>query len=436
MSEGNSMKRRAKILAVSIAASLSLLASGGLIHAQQDALPDSSAQPQSDAALLKYGQWVFRYDTFGDEITWTDKLHMNDVIQGDPAQGLPGVSPATALAVGLKVDVEALPPAVKKGIADGTLDLNSPATTLALLKLDAVVGLRGVVRDVQGKPTLARLGVTCALCHSTVDDAFAPGIGHRLDGWPNRQLNPGAILALSPAFTAAQKEQLNSWGPGKYDARWNVDGLSDPTVIPPAYGLKGVHRHVFTGDGPNLSYWNRYVAVTQMGGQGVFSDPRLGTHLDPGTPGLRPGWKPGILVANGDKDRVSAALPALQAYQLSIAAPPPPAGSFDPAAARAGKAVFQQAGCASCHSGPALTDANVRLHPPRATPALDKLYVYRSSTGMWRTTPLHGIWQHPPYFHDGSAKTLADVVTMYDEMQNLQLTPEQKQDLVQYLKSL
>lgn len=430
------MKRRAKILVVSIAGSLSLLTSAGVIYARQDPSPNSSAQPQNQAALLKHGRWIFRYDTFGDEITWTDKLHMNDVIQGDPAQGLPGVSPAMALAVGLKVDVRALPAAVKKGIADGTLDLDSPATTLALLKLDAVVGLRGVVKDVNGTPRLTRLGITCALCHSTVDDSFALGIGHRRDGWPNRQLNPGAIIALSPALTATQKEQLNSWGPGKYDARWNVDGLSDPTVIPPAYGLKGVHRHVFTGDGPNLSYWNRYVAVTQMGGQGVFSDPRLGTHLDPGTPGLRPGWKPGILVATGEKDMVSAALPALQAYQLSLPAPPPPAGSFDPAAARAGKAVFQQAGCASCHSGPALTDANVRLHPPRATPAPDKLYVYRSSTGMWRTTPLRGIWQHPPYFHDGSAKTLADVVTMYDTMQNLGLTPEQKKDLVQYLKSL
>lgn len=430
------MKRSARILAVSIAASLSLLASVGAIHAQQDALPKSSAQPQSNAALLKHGRWIFRYDTFGDEITWTDKLRMNEVIQGDPANGLPGVSPALALAVGLKVDVEALPPAVKKGIADGTLDLDSPATTLALLKLNAVVGLQGVVKDVQGKQTLTRLGVTCALCHSTVDDSFAPGIGHRLDAWPNRQLNPGAIIALSPALTAAQKTQLNSWGPGKYDARWNVDGLSDPTVIPPAFGLKGVHRHVFTGDGPNLSYWNRYVAVTQMGGQGVFSDPRLGIHLNPGTPGLRPGWKPGILVAIGNKDMVSAALPALQAYQLSIPAPPPPAGSFDPAAARAGKAVFRQAGCASCHSGPALTDANVRLHSPMATPAPDKLYAYRSSTGMWRTTPLRGIWQHPPYFHDGSARTLADVVRMYDEKQNLELTPEQKRDLVQYLKSL
>lgn len=427
------MSHKTKILSVLIAASLSLAAtSGGVIYAatQQN-------QPLSNAALIKEGQWVFRYDTFGDAIKWTDQLHMNEVIAGDPALGLSGVSPATALAVGLKVDVDALPPAVKQGIKNGTIDLNSPQTTLALLELNAVVGLQGtVVKNPDGSLGLTQVSVTCALCHSTVDNSFAPGIGHRLDGWPNRDLNPGAIIALSPALTAAQKAQLNSWGPGKYDARWNFDGLSDPAVIPPAYGLKGVHRVVFTGDGPNLSYWNRYVAVTQMGGQGVFSDPRVGTHLDPHTPGLSPSWHPGDFMANGTRDLVTSALPALQAYQLSIPAPPPPKGSFDPAAARMGKVVFRQAGCASCHSGPALTDANIRLHPPTATPAPDKLYVYRSATGMWRTSPLHGLWQHPPYFHDGSAKTLADVVNMYNAKLKLSLTTKQKSDLVQYLKSL
>lgn len=420
------MKQTPKILSIVIAASLSLLAtSGGVIYAAT-----RPNQPLSNAALIKQGQQVFRYDTFGDAIKWTDQLHMNQVIQQ-------AVTPNVALSVGLKVDVDALPPAVRQRIKDGTIDLNSTQTTLALLQLNAVVGLQGsVAKNADGSLVLQRVGVTCALCHSTVDNSFAPGIGHRLDGWPNRSLNPGAIVALSPALTAAQKAQLNSWGPGKYDPRWNFDGLSDPTVIPPAYGLKGIHRVVFTGDGPNLSYWNRYVAVTQMGGQGVFSDPRVGTHLDPGTPGLAPGWHPGAFMANGTRDLVSNALPALQAYQLSIPAPPPPSGSFDPAAARQGKVVFRQAGCASCHSGPALTDANERLHPPTATPAPDKLYVDRSATGMWRTSPLHGLWQHPPYFHDGSAKTLADVVTMYDAKLNLKLTPRQQSDLVAYLKSL
>ncbi|MGH8147990.1 MAG: c-type cytochrome [Rhodanobacteraceae bacterium] len=420
------MKQKARILSIVIAGSLSLLAtSGGAIYAATQ-----KVQPQSDAALIKQGQWVFRHDTFGDYIKWTNQLHMNKVISTS-------ISPATALALGLKVDVDALPESVKQGILNGTVNLNSPQTTLALLELNAVVGLQGtVVKNPDGSLGLTKVGVTCALCHSTVDNSFAPGIGHRLDGWPNRQLNPGRIIALSPALNAAQKAQLNSWGPGMYDPRWNFDGLSDPTVIPPAYGLKGVNRVVFTGDGPNLSYWNRYVAVTQMGGQGVFSDPRVGTHLNPHTPGLAPNWHPGAFMANGTKDLVTSALPALQAYQLSIPAPPPPAGSFDLAAAARGKVVFSQAGCASCHSGPALTDANTRLHRPTATPARDKLYVYRSATGMWRTSPLHGLWQHPPYFHDGSAKTLADAVQMYNAKLNLKLTPKQQSDLTQYLKSL
>jgi hypothetical protein len=419
------MKRKAKVLPVLVAAGVALVAAAtGAIHAATQ-----WNQPEDDLALIREGRHVFRYDTFGDEIKWTDQLRMHRVIRT-------AVSPTTALAVGLKVDVDALPKSVKQGIVDGTIDLDDPAVTVALLSLDAVVGLKGTVREVNGVDTLTRVGTTCALCHSTVDDSFAPGIGHRLDGWPNLDLNPGAIIALSPALSAAQKAQLNSWGPGKYDPRWNVDGLSIPVVIPPAYGLAGVHRVVFTGDGPNLSYWNRYVAVTQMGGQGVFSDPRVGTHLNPATPGLAPGWHPGLLVANGTRDRVSRALAALQAYQLSIAAPRPPKGSFDDIRAQRGKLVFQAEGCANCHSGPHFTDANQRLHPPSASAATEKLYVKRSATGMYRTTPLRALWQHAPYFHDGSAETLADVVEAYNTKQNLQLTPRQKADLVEYLKTL
>jgi hypothetical protein len=419
------MKDQAKILAVLVFGSLSLLAaSGGAIHAAT-----RQGGASSHAELVEQGRQVFRYDTFGDEIKWTDLLHMNEVIATE-------VSPKTALSVGLKVDVDALPESVKQGIVDGTVNLDDPATTVALLKLGAVVGMQGTVTDVGGVQTLTRVGVTCALCHSTVDNAFAPGIGHRLDGWPNHDLNPGAIVALSPALSAAQKAQMNSWGPGMYDPRWNIDGLSDPVVIPPAYGLAGVHRVVYTGDGPNLSYWNRYVAVTQMGGQGVFSDPRVGTHLDSHTPGLAPGWKPGLLMANGNRDRVSSALAALQVYQLSLASPPPPQGSFDPAAARRGRLVFKEAGCADCHSGPQLTDANTRLHPPTDSVAKDTLYVTRSATGMYRTTPLRGLWQHAPYFHDGSAKTLAEVVTAYNTKLKLRLSPAQQHDLVEYLKSL
>ncbi|MGZ6078504.1 MAG: hypothetical protein ACXWK6_11910, partial [Myxococcaceae bacterium] len=284
---------------------------------------DSSA---TDASLLAQGKQTFRYDTFGDETKWTDALHMEQVVST--------VDPTTALTVGLKVDAEALPAAVVTGIQNGSVSLTDPATTVALLKLGAVVGVKGTVETVNGKDTLTRVGFTCALCHSTVDNSFAAGIGKRLDGSPNRDLNVGAIVALSPALDAATRAVFNSWGPGKYDPRFNQDGLNGPQVIPPAYGLNGIHSITATGDGSDIAYWNRYVAVTQMGGHGTFSEPRTGVN-----------------VTNGTDDLVSSKLPALQAYQLSLAAPPPPAGSYDPAAAARGQALFAgSAGCSTCHS--------------------------------------------------------------------------------------
>ncbi|CAB1276406.1 c-type cytochrome [Candidatus Nitrosacidococcus tergens] len=380
-----------------------------------------------DPTLVAQGQQVFRFETFGDEIFWTNQLHMNEVVSQS-------VDPKTALAVGLKVDVDALPQAVQEGIADGSVDLTSPATTVTLLKLNAVVGLQGEVSD---DGTLTQLGVSCALCHSTVDNSFSAGIGHRLDGWPNHDLNPGAIIALSPALTQAQKDVYNSWGPGLYDPRFNIDGLNNHVVIPPAYGLKDINSVVYTGDGPSLSYWNRYVGVTQMGGQGLFSDPRIGTHINPDQPGLKPGWKPGLFVVNGTQDLVTDKLAALQSYQLSLPAPPAPEGSFDPDAANRGEALFNgSAGCVNCHSGEKFTDANERLHSPEDTVADDKLYVTRTATGMWRTTPLRGLWQHPPYLHDGSAATLQDVVNRYNTKMNLGLTEAEMSDLVEYLKKL
>ncbi|MFZ3289423.1 MAG: hypothetical protein WA191_21605, partial [Telluria sp.] len=196
-------------------------------------------EPEPAPDLVLQGKEIFRSDTFGDEAQWTDKLRMHEVIAA-------AVDPVTALSVGLKVDAEALPAAVVQGIKDGSIDLKSPATTVALLKLNAVVGLRGKVETINGKDTLTRVGTTCALCHSTVDNSFAPGIGKRLDGWANRDLNPGAIIALSPALSAAQKAVYNSWGKGKYDPRFNQDGKNGPVVIPPAYGLKGIHAVTFT----------------------------------------------------------------------------------------------------------------------------------------------------------------------------------------------
>lgn len=376
---------------------------------------DNADAAAAQAALVAQGLQIFRYDTFGDESHWTDALRMHEVIAS-------AVDPATALSVGLKVDADALPPAVVAGIQSGSVDLHSPATTVALLKLNAVVGVKGTVETVNGVDTLTRVGITCALCHSTVDNSFAPGIGRRLDGWANRDLNPGAIIALSPALDAATKAALSAWGAGKFDPRHNVDGLSKPVVIPPAYGLDGIHRITFTGDGDEIAYWNRYVSVVEMGGLGSFSEPRLNLN-----------------VTHGTQDLVSAKLPALQAYQLSLKAPAPPAGSFDAAAAARGKLVFDGAGqCATCHSGETFTDANLRLHPAADSMAEPESpsYASRSATRQYRTSPLRGVWQHAPYFHDGSAATLEDAVQAYNIKRSLGLSPQQVGDVAQYLKSL
>ena len=309
------------------------------------------------------------------------------------------------------MDADALPPGILK-----TVDLKSPATTVALLKLNAIVGLQGTVVSKDGKDTLTRLGVTCALCHSTVDDSVMPGIGRRLDGRPNTSLNVGAIIALAPALDAAKKAVYNSWGPGKYDPRFNQDGKNGPVVIPPAFGLAGVRQATYTGDG-DITYWNTYVAVTQMGGHGSFKEPRLG-----------------IAVQAKGADLVQPKLRALREYQHSLAKPAPAAGSFDAAAAARGQALFAGAGkCASCHSGPAFTDE--KLHAPAET-GMDPAYAARSATKKYRATPLRALWQHPPYFHDGRAASLAAVVDHYTGALKLSLNAEQKRDLVEYLKSI
>jgi mono/diheme cytochrome c family protein len=372
----------------------------------------SSGTPSPlDPALVASGKAIFRFNTFGDEPYWTDTLRMHEVVQT-------GVSPATALKVGLKVDVDTLPAAVKSALAAGQIDLNSPATTVTLLKLGAVLGLKGTVQTVNGRDTLTQIGITCALCHSTVDNSFAPGIGHRLDGWPNHDLNVGAIVALSPAVPAALRTILNSWGPGKYDARTNIDGKNGPALIPPAYGLNGVAKEIYTGD-DTVSYWNAYVAVTQMHGQGSFHDPRLNINV------------------TKNPDLVTPLLPALRAYQFSLSAPAAPAGSFDAAAAARGQVLFTgTARCSTCHTGTLFTDINQGvLHTP-AEVGQDRDFAERSVTGKYRTTPLRGLLQHPPYFHDGGAATLLAVVQHYNSLMSLNLTPAQMSDLVEYLKTL
>lgn len=369
-------------------------------------------QEPLDPALVAEGREIFRYDTFGDEAYWSDTLRMHEVVAG-------AVSPALALQVGLKVDADALPAAVQQAIAAGAVDLNDPATTVTLLKLNAVVGLQGTVETVDGADRLTRLGITCALCHSTVDNSFAPGIGRRQDGWANRDLNVGAIVALSPVHSEGVKELLNSWGPGHYDPRINFDGINRPIVIPPAFGLREVDLETYTGEGP-VSYWNAYVAVTQMHGQGSFRDPRLGVDIQ-ATP-----------------DLVTPKLAALAEYQFSLAAPAPPPGSFDAAAAARGEVLFDGiASCAVCHDPEqSFTDVNDgRLHEPAET-GMDGAYAARTTTGRYRTTPLRGAWQHPPYFHDGSAATLLAVVEHYDSFLNLGLTAAQRADLAEYIKSL
>jgi mono/diheme cytochrome c family protein len=388
----------------------------GFVLACGDNNGPSGAEPP-DPALAAQGKDIFRFDTFGDETFWTDTLRIHDIITA-------AVDPTTALSVGLKVDATALPAEVVQGIQNGSISLTDPATTVALLKLNAVVGLKGTVATANGKDTLTAVGITCALFHSNVDNSSAPGIGARLDGWPNHDINPGAIVALSPALTPDLKQVYNSWGPGKYDPRFNFDGKNGPQVIPPAYGLLGLHSITVTGDGTDVEYWNRYVGVTQMHGHGSFSEPRTGVSV------------------NNPPDLIASKLPALRAYQLSLNPPAPPGGSFDPAAAARGQLVFDGAGqCASCHSGPLFTDGNERLHTPAEVvsepePNGAPSYASRSATKMYRTAPLRGVWQHPPYFHNGIAATLEDVVELYDSRSGLNLTAEQKADLVEYLKSL
>ena len=362
---------------------------------------------------LAEGKEIFRFDTFGDETFWTDTLRMHEVIRTS-------VSPNTALSVGLKVDADALPEAVKTAIQTKGVDLNAPATTVTLIKLGAVVGVRG---DVDDNGVLQRVGITCAFCHSTVDNSFMPGIGRRLDGWPNRDLDVGAIVSLSPVLTPAQKMVYGSWGPGMYDPRFNIDGKNMPVVIPPAFGLRRVAREIYTGDGP-VSYWNAYVAITQMHGHGHFADPRIGVDVD-----------------NTPPDLVSSKLAALREYQFSLDAPEPIAGTFDERAARRGRAVFNGvAKCATCHLAGSLSDVNAgRLHPA-AEVGQDPAYAERSATKLYRTTPLRGLWHPPqlkgPYFHDGKAATLDDAVEHYVALFNLELSDRQKRDLVEYLKTL
>jgi len=411
------------------------------------------------ADLIAQGRQIFRFDTFGDEDFWGGQLRLHEAIEGEQFGGVgPGVSPETALAVGLKVDVDALPKSLQKQLKQGEVDLTDPSVTLALLKLNAVVGVTGFFNS---DGSLSSIGIQCALCHSTVDDSFDQGIGKRLDGWANRDLNVGAIVALSPDLSPFENllgvdrdtvlTVLNSWGPGKFDAELVLDGkafnpqqvtdgvitgtdVSGATLIPPAFGLAGVNLHTWTGWG-SVPYWNAFVANIEMHGKGNFYDPRLNNAAQ--FP---------IAAANGfgniqnPTDLITPKLPALHAYQLSLLAPLPPAGSFNPAAAARGQALFAADGkarCATCHIPPLFTEPGWNLHTPEEM-GIDAFQADRSPDLMYRTSPLKGLWTHTKggFYHDGRFATLLDVVNHYDTLFSLELTDGEKSDLVEYLKSL
>jgi hypothetical protein len=407
------------------------------------------------AKMIDEGRETFRHDTFGDEAFW-------DEIQLD--KGVETVSPKAALGVGLKVDLDALDANTVAALKNGKVNLDDPAVTAALLKGDAVVGVKA---QVDGQNHVTSLGITCALCHSTVDDAFAPGVGHRLDGWPNRDLNVGAIVSLAQKLDPVAKllgvdvptlkQVLGQWGPGKFDAEVFIDGKAlgpdkrpHPTLLPSAFGLAGVNLHTYTGWG-SVTHWNAFVANLEMHGVGNFFDPRL----DDAT-------KFPIAAANGfghvtatpDKDRVTSKLAALHFYQLSLDAPKPPAGSFDAAAATRGKALFEgKAKCSTCHVPPLYTEPGWNLHTP-AEIGIDAFQADRSPDGRYRTTPLRGLWARmqaapvsedktPPkdrtghgFYHDGRFATLMDVMNHYTVALKLPLSDAEKRDVVEYLKSL
>jgi hypothetical protein len=397
--------------------------------------------------MIEEGRQTFRYDTFGDEAFWGDELKLHQAIVGQKLGGIgPGLSPKMALSLGLKVDAEALPADLVALIKAGKVDMNDPASTVALLKANAVVGVTAFLNP---DGSARSVGIQCALCHSTVDDSFAPGIGRRLDGWPNRDLNVGEIVAFAPTVKpfadllgvgeADVRKVLKSWGPGKYDAELSQDGKatgpkgqSAATVMPAAFGLAGVNLHTYTGWG-SVTYWNAYVANTQMHGKGTFFDPRL---KDKGRFPLA--VKAGQANLRSKPDMITPKLAALHFYQLAIPAPAPPAGSFNAQQAKQGQAVFEgEAKCATCHVPPLFTEPGWSMHTA-AEIGIDDFQANRSPDKQYRTTPLRGLFtrQKGGFYHDGRFATLEAVVDHYDAHLQLKLTADQKRQLVEYLKSL
>lgn len=406
---------------------------------------DKPRHEKPDPQVVREGKEIFRFDTFGDEDFWSGLLHIDKAIAGNKYGGFgPGVSPKAALGIGLKVDATAIPANVVAGIKSGSVSLDDPATTIVLLKLNAVVGVKGNFNE---KGELKSLGITCASCHSTVDDSFAPGIGNRLDGWPNRDLNVGAIISLTDnaqpianmlhVSEPTLRTVLAGWGPGKFPAILFMDGKAlrpdgkiAANLIPAAFGLKGINLTTYTGWG-DITYWNSFVANLEMHGKGNFSDPRLNDPV-----------KYPIAVENkfydvkNDPDLITPKLAALRAYQHSLPAPKPPANSYNHAAAHRGKKIFNtKAKCGGCHAQPLLADN--KLHSAMEI-GIDDFEAMRSPTGKYRTTPLGGLFARAKggFYHDGRFATLTDVINHYNKHFTLNLTASEKSDLEEYLKSL
>jgi hypothetical protein len=395
--------------------------------------------------LRESGREIFRYDTFGSEAFWGGKLGLHRAVAGQGHGGVgKGLTAREALKVGLKVDVGKLPSILVEAIKGGHVDLDKTDTTVELLKADAVVGVKGFFNG----DTMTGIGITCAFCHATVDDSLTAGIGRRLDGWPNRDLDVGAIAAMSPSLAPMAellklpedkvKAVLMSWGPGRYDAELNQDGKAfrpdgktAATLLPAAYGLAGVNLHTYTGWG-SVTYWNAYVANTQMYGQGTFFDPRLKSDKYPVAA------RSGFGNLRNNPDLVTSKLAALHYYQLSIPAPKPPANSFDSAAAQRGQVLFNgRAQCARCHVPPLFTEPGWSMHDP-AEIGIDDFQAKRSPEGKYRTTPLAGLFARAKggFYHDGRFADLNAVVAHYDGVLKLRLGDADRRDLVEYLKSL
>jgi hypothetical protein len=407
-----------------------------------------AAVTETARQMLAEGRRVLRYETFGDEAYWGETLKLHRAIAGAKLGGVgPGVSPKTALSIGLKVDVDAVPPAVAAALKAGRVDLNDPASTLVLLKANAVVGVTG---HFDPHRTLTSLGVQCAFCHSTVDDSFAPGIGHRQDGWANRDLNVGAIVGLAPDLSAITtllgvdeptvKRVLASWGPGKFDAELNLDGKAfrpdgkpAATLIPPAFGLAGVNLHTWGGGWGTISYWNAYVANLELNGRGNFVDARLDNAQQyPVAAKARLGHK------QVGPDMVATHLGTLHFYQLALPVPKAKAGSFDATAAGRGQSTFNGKGrCSTCHVPPLFTEPGWNVHKPSEI-GIDDFQANRSPDKSYRTAPLRGLMTHAKggFYHDGRFADLAAVVDHYNQFMKLALSDGEKRDLMGYLKSL